>query len=486
VFLRDGRTFDRYSAPVRGADGTLYGRVWFFRDVTERKAAEEARAQLIREQTARESALQRSARLRALHEAAITIASPVPAEPGAVAGLLTRITKHAVEALGGRDGRIVLAEHVAWHDLVPGSTPAEGFVLLDHTGHLHRAQQRPNGVTVHVLERGELVLVPDTLAPSAYGPYPQLAEAGIQAFVVVPLLASGRALGAFSVTFNQPRELHAEDQEALQLFAAHAAAALERVCLEVERQETLRDLAKREAEAAALRQLDRLKSNLLLMISHELRTPLTLIHGYAELLQARAGSVSPEVTRTMAERIHAGSTQLAHLVDGLLDFARIEQGAVLVQPEPFDLVPVLEDIWRGFASRPGGERLERQMPETLLVHADRARIVQAISNLVENALRYAPVGPIVIRASATDDAARVEIEDCGPGLPPEEQPHVWESFFRGTGVAGLNVAPGSGIGLAVVKALVEAHGGRVGLESTPGDGACFWFEVPVAPPPATV
>ena len=140
------------------------------------------------------------------------------------------------------------------------------------------------------------------------------------------------------------------------------------------------------------------------------------------------------------------------------------------------------------------------------------RLSQVISNLVENALTYAPSGPIVVRAGALGDDAlgddartgvapapdtaalagddswddprvrvagvRLSVSDSGPGLPAEEQPRVWDSFYRGARVAGLNVAPGSGNGLAMVKALVEAHGGRVGLESVPEQGATFWIELP--------
>jgi signal transduction histidine kinase len=511
LHLKDGRTFERYSAPVGGPEETVYGRVWFFRDVTDRLAAEAARGALIREQAAREAASQRSARLRSLHEAALTIAAPVPAEPAAVASLLARITRLAVAALDGRDGRIVLAEHPAWHILVPGSTPEDGLILLDHAGNLRRSRQRPNGVTRHVLERGELRLVEDTLAEAEFGPYPALARAGIRSLVVAPLVAGEHVLGALSVTFNYRRSMDGEDREALQLFAAHAAAALERVRLETERRDALHDLAKREAEAAALRQLDRLKSSLLLMISHELRTPLTLIHGYAELLQARASSLSAEATLAMAGRIHSGSTQLARLVDSLLDFARIQHGEALVEPATFDATPALAEVLAGFRSRPGGERLVLEAPPTLPIRADRIRLAQAISNLIENALTYAPTGPIVVRAVAVpaepgadpaadsgpgaDGAAgppgapaagsvRISVSDAGPGLPLDEQPHVWDSFYRGVHVAGLNVAPGSGIGLAVVKALVEAHGGQVGLHSTPGEGATFWFDLPQAPAPA--
>ena len=135
------------------------------------------------------------------------------------------------------------------------------------------------------------MLVQDTLAEAEFGPYPRLARNGIRSPGGGPLVAGEHVLGALSVTFNYRREMNGEDREALQLFAAHAAA-LERVRLETERGRPCKDLANREAEATALRQLDRLKSSLLLMISHELRT-LTLIHGYAELLQARAASLSP-------------------------------------------------------------------------------------------------------------------------------------------------------------------------------------------------
>jgi signal transduction histidine kinase len=105
-------------------------------------------------------------------------------------------------------------------------------------------------------------------------------------------------------------------------------------------------------------------------------------------------------------------------------------------------------------------------------------VVQVVSNLVENAIKYAPEGPIEVRAVHQGAAVRIEVEDQGPGIPPEEQPRVWEKFYRSQQVVELNLARGTGIGLAVVKALVEAQCGRVGLVSTPGQGSRFWFEVP--------
>ena len=135
------------------------------------------------------------------------------------------------------------------------------------------------------------------------------------------------------------------------------------------------------------------------------------------------------------------------------------------------------------SSKEGAERVVAEWPSHLLVHGDRDRVAQAVGNLLENALRYAPEGAITLRArslGANGRAVRVEVEDQGPGIALADQPRVWEKFFRGAGVAELNVARGSGIGLAVVKALVEAHGGRVGLESTPGLGSRCWLELPAA------
>jgi signal transduction histidine kinase len=230
--------------------------------------------------------------------------------------------------------------------------------------------------------------------------------------------------------------------------------------------------------------LDRLKDELLSTISHELRTPLTVIHGYSQRLAARARHLSPERVEASARAIAASSAQLTRLVGDLLDFERMQRGEVQVEVAEFDLAAALRNLLQELRQRAGGERLEGQIPPLLLVHGDRERARQIVTNLVENALKYALEGPIVLRATRRENLSgagrvvRVEVIDHGPGIPQREQARVWEKFFRGSDVAGFNRVPGSGIGLAVVKALVEAQAGRVGLESTPGQGATFWFELP--------
>jgi signal transduction histidine kinase len=143
---------------------------------------------------------------------------------------------------------------------------------------------------------------------------------------------------------------------------------------------------------------------------------------------------------------------------------------------------IVEQLRESVAGRLEEHRLVVDLPtaEPLVVRADRDRLLVAVGHLLTNALRYAPTGPIVLRAGRLAEAVRIEVEDEGPGIPVNEQPRVWEKFYRGSSTAALNRARGAGIGLAVVKALVEAQGGRVGLTSVPGRGACFWFELPAS------
>jgi signal transduction histidine kinase len=260
----------------------------------------------------------------------------------------------------------------------------------------------------------------------------------------------------------------------------------------------LRELGRRnaaldasQAEANELRQVDALKDEFFSTVIHELRTPLTVLHGYVQHLQGRTapGALPREDLERITGTMLMASRQLGRLIDDLLDYSRIERGEIDIQLGNVDLVPVLDEVVRGFGQRPGGERVTVTLPEHLYARADPTRVAQVLGNLVDNALKYAPQGPVEIGAAAADDSARstvrVWVQDRGPGIPAAEQPLIWQKFQRGLPVAGAEAPTGTGIGLAVVQALVEAQGGRVGLESTPGHGARFWFELPAAPAPAS-
>jgi signal transduction histidine kinase len=177
------------------------------------------------------------------------------------------------------------------------------------------------------------------------------------------------------------------------------------------------------------------------------------------------------------------SEVMARLVDDLLTFAQFERGDVVVRREPLAVESFLKAAITGAARLPGGERLRLEPGDPgLVVSADPVRLRQVMSNLLSNALRYAPGGPVAVRYAAEGDAVRIEVADKGPGVGADEQARVWERFYRGRSVAGIAGERATGIGLAVVKALVEAQGGAVGLESPPTGGATFWLTLPAAVP----
>jgi signal transduction histidine kinase len=244
------------------------------------------------------------------------------------------------------------------------------------------------------------------------------------------------------------------------------------------------EVARRAAESTALRTLDRLKDEFLGTVSHELRNPLTVISGVADLLEARRAALGSPIGGMVIHLVTA-TAQLSRLVDDLLEFTRLQLDLLAVHPQEVDLVPLLRNALAAWRFWPEGTRLVAELPPALPARADPARVAQVLTNLVTNAFKYAPAGPVTLRAAlvpaapgGAPGAVRVEVVDEGPGIPEAEQARIWERFYRGTAPGAVS---GLGIGLAVVKVLVEAQGGRVGLTSAPGRGSCFWFEVPAAP-----
>jgi signal transduction histidine kinase len=238
--------------------------------------------------------------------------------------------------------------------------------------------------------------------------------------------------------------------------------------------------ARLEATTAALREAARVRDEFLGTVAHELRTPLQVAAGYAELLRMQLDGPGPgPTTGVLAERIVESTFRMASMLDDLLDFAAAGQGRLTVRPLDVDLTPVLRTVAFSLTPAPGAERLALDLPPAAPAHADPVRIAQVTTNLLTNALKYAPEGPVTLRARKVKGGVRVAVQDRGPGIPRAERERVWEKYYRGT-AACAGAPTGTGIGLAVVKALVEAHGGRVGLVSAPGRGSRFWFELPAA------
>ena len=240
--------------------------------------------------------------------------------------------------------------------------------------------------------------------------------------------------------------------------------------------------AELEQEASQRDRLDRLKDEFVLTASHELRSPLTSVQGFAELLMLERDSLTPKQVETV-EIILDNCRHLVRLLNDLLDLARSDAGRLGITPMPTPVAPLIEDAVRTMRAQTDAanqaltQRIEPGLPE---VEAEGDRIRQILVNLLTNAHEYSPEGAS-IEVMARVEGAEVEIAvtDDGPGIPENQLEHIFERFVRGD--AGLTQrVGGTGLGLAISKSLVELHGGRLAVESTPGVGSTFSFRLPVA------
>jgi NtrC-family two-component system sensor histidine kinase KinB len=250
-------------------------------------------------------------------------------------------------------------------------------------------------------------------------------------------------------------------------------------------------------DATRLFRFDELKNNLVATVAHEFRTPLTSIQMALHLCTEEV--VGP-LTAKQADLLFAAREECERLrliVDDLLNLSRIESGHIDLhrrRADPAELVTMAVDVHRAAAEQARVTIKTELLPGLPEVFVDPDRLQLVFSNLISNAIRYAPAASeIVVRAQVNGgrgDAAehrkaaptdvRFEIVDGGPGIAREHQAGLFEKFFRVPG----SPRGGSGLGLFISKGLVQAHGGRIGVDSHPGMGATFWFTIPLAPPSA--
>ncbi|WP_156362793.1 DUF4118 domain-containing protein [Xylophilus sp. Leaf220] len=287
-----------------------------------------------------------------------------------------------------------------------------------------------------------------------------------------PLQAPMRVRGVLAVRPAHPRWLLIPEQaQQLQTLARQIAIALERVhYVEVAQQAVV------EMES------ERLRNALLAALSHDVRTPLTALIGLAETLRASQPPLSP-AQAGMADAMVRQAQALHALVHNLLDMARLQSGGVHLRSEWQSAEEVAGTAIRAAAAALGGQPVQARFPADLpLVEFDAVLLERVLVNLLENAARYgAP--PIVLSAEATADALRLSVRDHGPGLPAAvrgREATLFDKFTRG---APESATPGIGLGLAIARAIVEAHRGRIAAADAPGGGAEFTVTLPRRPPP---
>lgn len=287
----------------------------------------------------------------------------------------------------------------------------------------------------------------------------------------LPLLAPMRARGVLAISPQASRWPFAPEQrQHLGTFAMLAAIALERVhYIEVAQQAQVR------------MESERLRNSLLSALSHDLRTPLTSLVGLSESLTLSRPALSPAQS-SMAEALHQQALRMSTLVANLLDMARITSGEIRLNREWQPVEEVIGSALRASQHLLGGHVvLTRLTPALPIVQIDAVLIERVLCNLIENAVKYTPAGStITVSAAIEGDSMRLAVSDNGPGIAAGREEAIFEKFFRGERESAI---PGVGLGLAICRAIAEAHGGSIVAGRAPEGGAAFLVMIPLGTPP---
>jgi signal transduction histidine kinase len=364
--------------------------------------------------------------------------------------VLNIILTSALELLGAEGGSIMLLE---------GEDELRAVCVRGHS-HAEGARLKlGESIAGHVAQEREPLLISGKASRDRFKNL-VLQDAPVESALSVPLLHRGDVLGVLNVHATPDRTFTEYDLRALGLFAEHAAVSIANARLyEAER-----------AHVTELVELDRMKTEFVATVSHELRTPLTSILGCVQTMQRR--ELEPEITQDFLETIDRQSHRLLRLIEEVLDVQRSANGPLL-QSKDIDVADAIAQVARTQAAL--GRDVAVRVNGELFVEGDPEALERVLINLVDNAYVHGEA-PVEIEACA-DDAGRmvrISVLDRGAGVPVSEVARVFERFSRGAKVT----APGMGLGLYLVKTLVERQGGHITVTERPGGGAAFHVGLP--------
>ena len=437
---RDGRVFPVLvtDSPVLDEEGHLVAIIGTSMEITDRKRAEEAQ--------------------RFLAEAGRLLASSLDHEV-----TLRRVSRMAVPMLGDwcmvhllENGRLAAVAHTT-----PGRRE-------DDADELEAILTGAGGLFPAVLPTSEPLRLGPGHPACTDEVKARLEALEILELLVVPLEVRGEPLGV--MTFARPagaRPYGPEDLRLADALAGRAASALENSRLY------------RDAAAS-----DRAKTDFLAVVSHELRTPLNAITGYAELLTGGVSGPLNEKQKGQIERIGVSARHLAHLIDEILTYARMEGGRDTLEAAVTDVGATVRDAVSVLQPAADAKGLDLAVdgaahgPELL---TDPGKLRQIVTNLVNNAVKYTDEGHVRVTIRELEDGVEITVKDTGVGIPAEEQERIFEPF-RQVQAPNTRTVGGTGLGLSVSRRLVQVLGGRVTLDSVPAEGSAFTIWLPKDPP----
>lgn len=396
--------------------------------------------------------------LRILQRAMRLLLSPAPLDQ-----VLTELMRLMAAAGTARGVAIVFLEPAG--RLVPGldlNLP-EGYLAASAGRHVGC------GACGQAIEQGALVVVADTRTdPRFAAAREQAQQLGIKAVVAAPIVASdGASLGALAFHFDRPHTL--EDLERGRTYAVVAAAILEHKQAEA-------TVLRRAADESAMRE----KQEYLAMVSHDLRNPLSAILTSATLLQQRlVGGAEAERARKQTDVIIRSVRLMDRLITDLLDLSQIESGQLRLRRQRHGVRELVRDAIEGVQAQAHKKRLTIDVDiaeGVTTLTCDLERIQQVLGNLLGNAVKFTPEGGnIRMGAALTEDMVEFTVSDSGIGIPREQLPRIFDRYWQ----AKHQDRRGIGLGLSIARGIVEAHGGRIRVESTAGIGTTFYFTVPL-------
>ncbi|HKT45780.1 MAG TPA: ATP-binding protein [Gaiellaceae bacterium] len=322
-----------------------------------------------------------------------------------------------------------------------------------------------------VLERvrgGEVVVRAD-LGRLEFPEDALFAELGLRSEIVAPLLVGSTAIGMVALSRTEVDAFSPEDVELVTLLGRLAATAVQNIRAYEAEHHTVEEL----------RRLSALRADFVSLVSHELRSPMAAVIGAARTLLERWRTLSPEQREAFLALIADETNRLANLIGDVLHTSQIEAGTFSYSFTDVDLGRLVEDAVSTAAIGQDEVRITASVSSSLPhIRGDRERLRQVLGNLIENAIKYSPVGESVeVRAQPANGAVTISVADRGPGIPVDQQRLIFEKFGRADVAGGSK--PGTGLGLFIARSIAEAHGGTVDVRSSPSSGSTFTLRLPV-------
>jgi PAS domain S-box-containing protein len=425
-----------WTVPLRNVQGVITGNVAILADLTATQVAEQQYSELRAREEAARTQIRAERRFRELLEVAPDAILEIDAQGRIV------LVNAVAEKLSGYSRDELLGQSM--EIMVPSELRDKH---IDHRAtYWSQPVTRPmgSGLNLHIQRKdGVRVPVEISLSPVKY-------DGDVRVTAIIHDVTERKRAE------QQIREIHEQ-------LTAKLTATNEQL-----------ELRNREIERT-----NRLKTEFVASMSHELRTPLHTIIGFAELMAEELEGPLNEKQKRFIGHIHKDSLHLLELINDVLDLSRIEAGRLELRLEMFDMMAAIDEVLATIRPQAVAKslNLRASVSTSVTLHADRVRFKEILYNLLSNAVKFTPEGGrIRVEATTRDSFAEVSISDTGVGIPAEEQASIFDKFYQ-VGSTTRGVREGTGLGLAITKQLVEAHGGRIWLQSEPGRGSRFHFTI---------